>query len=191
MLGLRRAVRAVSMSAAAAGPHATSRLSSSTPVKPTSINSITLVGVVHDIQTGYVYEDPVTQFVLTTTSIDTTNPLQECVVEKDHHTVRCFGDEYSADVKSRLKEGAVVCVSGRLRLNPQLESSCNKHFYFPYVHVSPPNGSIAVVHGDRRRPPPFADGTTPTAAEGTGAAAATEEGNAAEQSGDAPEASSN
>jgi hypothetical protein len=136
--------------------------STTAPKKPASVNSLTLVGVVHDIQTGYVFEDPVTQFTLTTTSIDTTSPLQECVVEKDHHTIRCYGEEFSAEIKSRLQEGNVVCVSGRLRLNPQLEASCNKHFYFPYVHVIPPHGQVAVVHGDRRKPPAFADGPLPT-----------------------------
>lgn len=59
------------------------------------INSVTLVGVVHDIQTGYVFEDAVTQFTLTTTSLETNNPTQQCIVEKDHHTVRCFGDVFS------------------------------------------------------------------------------------------------
>jgi hypothetical protein len=34
-----------------------------------------------------------------------------------------------------------------------LESSCNKYFYFPYVHVEPPFGSLSIVHGDRRKPP--------------------------------------
>ena len=120
---------------------------------PKSVNSVTLVGVVHDVQTGYVFEDPVTQFCVTTTSIDTTNPVQECVVEKDHHTIRCFGEAFSQDVKNRIKEGNVVCVSGRLRLNPQLEPSCNKHFYFPYVHVQPPHGQVALVHADRKKPP--------------------------------------
>lgn len=134
---------------------------------PKSVNSVSLVGVVHDIQNGFVYEDAVTQFTLTTTSIDTTNPLQECVVEKDHHTIRCFGDEFSADVRSRIKEGCVACVSGRLRMNPQLEPSCNKHFYFPYIHVTPPHGQVAVVQGDRRKAPPMADGALPTATTAT------------------------
>lgn len=120
---------------------------------PKCVNSVTLVGVVHDIQGGYVYEDSVTQFTLTTTSIDTTNPQQECVVEKDHHTVRCFGDMFSAEVKAKLKEGNVVCVNGRLRLNPQSEPTCNKHFYFPFIHVQPPFGQVAVIHADRRKAP--------------------------------------
>ena len=137
-----------------------------------SVNNVTLVGVVHDLQSGFVYEDPVTQFVVTTTSLDTTNPLQECVVEKDHHTIRCFGEAFSTDIKDRIREGNVVCVTGRLRLNPQLEPSCNKYFYFPYLHVAPPHGSIAVVHGDRRRPPPMAaTASVPVADDATPAAA--------------------
>lgn len=127
------------------------------PCLAKSVNSVTLVGVVHDIQSGFVYEDPVTQFVVTTTSLDTTNPLQECVVEKDHHTVRCFGEGMAAEMKTRLREGNVVCVTGRLRLNPQLEPACNKYFYYPYLHVSAANGSVAVVHGDRRKPPVMAE----------------------------------
>ncbi|KAH9581995.1 Primosome PriB/single-strand DNA-binding [Trypanosoma melophagium] len=118
-----------------------------------SVNSVTLVGVVHDIQSGFVYEDAVTQFTLTTTSIDTTHPTQEVVVEKDHHTIRCFGELFSAEVKQKIKEGNVVCVNGRLRLSPQLEPSCNKHFYFPYIQVQPPHGQVAVIHGDRRTTP--------------------------------------
>lgn len=118
-----------------------------------SINSVTLVGVAHDIQTGYVYEDVVTQFTLTTTSLDTTNPTEECVVEKDHHTIRCFGDVFAQDVRARVKEGNVICVNGRLRLNPQIEPSCGKYYYFPYIQVQPPHGQVAVVYGDRRAPP--------------------------------------
>eukprot|EP00658_Telonema_sp_P-2_P032463 TRINITY_DN24036_c0_g1_i3.p1 TRINITY_DN24036_c0_g1~~TRINITY_DN24036_c0_g1_i3.p1 ORF type:complete len:164 (+),score=29.32 TRINITY_DN24036_c0_g1_i3:58-549(+) len=109
-----------------------------------SLNNVTLVGVVHDIQTGFVYEDAVTQFTLTTTSLDTTTSSGECAVEKDHHTIRCFGDTYSSDIKAKLKEGNVICVNGRLRMNPQLEPSCNKHFYFPFVHVQPPHGQVSV-----------------------------------------------
>ena len=159
-----------------------------------SVNNVTLVGVVHDLQSGFVYEDPVTQFVVTTTSLDTTNPLQECVVEKDHHTIRCFGEAFSTDIKDRIREGNVVCVTGRLRLNPQLEPSCNKYFYFPYLHVAPPHGSIAVVHGDRRRPPPMAatasvpvaDDATPAAATAAAATAAAATAAAATAAADAP-----
>eukprot|EP00744_Colponema_vietnamica_P019869 GILI01028153.1.p1 GENE.GILI01028153.1~~GILI01028153.1.p1 ORF type:complete len:164 (-),score=28.00 GILI01028153.1:130-621(-) len=138
-----------------------------------TINNVTLVGVVHDIQTGFVYEDPVTQFTLTTTSIDTTNPSHECVVEKDHHTIRCFGDLFSADVKSRIKEGNVVCVNGRMRLNPQLEPSCNKHFYFPFIHVQPPHGQVSVVHSDRRKAPGITSTANAAAVETPEAAATT------------------
>lgn len=139
---------------------------------PSSVNNVTLVGVVHDIQNGYVYEDRVTQFVVTTTSIDTTNPAQECVVEKDHHTVRCYGDAFAEEVRGRIKEGCVVCVSGRLRLNPQLEPTCGRHFYFPFLHVTPPHGGVALVHGDRRRPPAAQDKPIPTASSSSAATAA-------------------
>lgn len=119
-----------------------------------SVNNVTLVGVVHDIQSGYVFEDAVTQFTLTTTSIDTTSSAaQECVVEKDHHTVRCYGDVFAAEVKSKIKEGNVVCVNGRLRLNPQMEPGTNKHYYFPFLHIQPPHGQVSVVHSDRRKTP--------------------------------------
>jgi hypothetical protein len=120
---------------------------------PRTVNNVTLVGVVHDIQNGFVFENAVTQFTLTTTSLDTTSAAQECLVEKDHHTIRCFGEAFSAEVKGKIKEGNVICINGKLRLNPQLESSCNKYFYFPYVHVEPPFGSLSIVHGDRRKPP--------------------------------------
>lgn len=122
--------------------------------KETSINSVTLVGVVHDIQSGYVFEDAVTQFTLTTTSLDTNTPgAGDCVVEKDHHTIRCIGDVFSQEMKQKLADGSVVCVNGRLRLNPQLEPSCNKYYYFPYVQVQPPHGNVAVIYGDRRKAP--------------------------------------
>ena len=147
----------------------------SRPLAAKTINNVTLVGVVHDIQSGFVYEEPVTQFTLTTTSLDTTNPAQECLVEKDHHTVRCFGEQFANEIKGKLKEGNVVCVNGRLRLNPQLEPSCGKHFYFPFVHVQPPLGQVSVVHGDRRRAPANAEAPQdgegiPDAADGAAAA---------------------
>lgn len=144
-----------------------------------SINCVTLIGVVHDIQTGYVFEDAVTQFTLTTTSLDTTNPTQECVVEKDHHTVRCFGDVFSQETKQKLSEGNVVCVNGRLRLNPQLEPSCNKYYYFPYIQVQPPHGQVSVVYGDRRAPPAPVSATTGEVDNSEGASGANNGGAAA------------
>jgi hypothetical protein len=149
---------------ASTGAPTTTANAAATTARQSSVNNVTLVGVVHDVQHGFVFEDRVTQFVLTTTSIDTTNPAQECVVEKDHHTIRCYGDEFAEEVRGRVKDGNVLCVSGRLRLNPQLEPSCGKHFYFPYLHVQPPHGSVSVVHGDRRQPPTVQGGAIPTAA---------------------------
>ncbi|KPA79927.1 putative mitochondrial MP18 RNA editing complex protein [Leptomonas pyrrhocoris] len=155
-LPTRTSTRGCSSSSSSSGPSTSSftGLNAQRPgQREPSINCVTLVGVVHDIQTGYVFEDAVTQFTLTTTSLDTTNPTQECVVEKDHHTVRCFGDVFSQEVRNKLNEGNVVCVNGRLRLNPQLEPSCNKYYYFPYIQVQPPHGQVSIVYGDRRDPP--------------------------------------
>lgn len=130
-----------------------------------SVNNVTLVGVVHDIQTGYVYEDPVTQFTLTTTALDTAGGEDGCVVEKDHHTVRCFGEVFAGEVKAKIKEGAVLCVNGKLRMNPQLEPQCGKHFYFPFIHVQPPTGQVTVISSDRRKAPPTAESSDAEIAE--------------------------
>lgn len=131
-----------------------------------SINSVSLVGVAHDIQQGFVFEDPVLQFTLTTTALHTTPETgnAECVVEKDHHVIRCFGELFSQDIHQKVKEGSVVCVSGRLRLNPQLEPSVNKYYYFPYIQVQPPHGQVAVVYADRANPPQAVDPAIPAAA---------------------------
>lgn len=143
-----------------------------------SINSVSLVGVAHDIQLGFVFEESVLQFTLTTTSLQTNtlvpslpgssaaNPslgagaTEECVVEKDHHVVRCFGEVFSQEVQQKIKEGSVVCVSGRLRLNPQLEPSVNKYYYFPYIQVQPPYGQVAIVYTDRTNPPQPTDSSS-------------------------------
>lgn len=127
-----------------------------------SINAVSLVGVAHDIQAGYVFEESVLQFTVTTTALQSgvaaSRPASgssaaECVVEKDHHVVRCFGELFSQDVQQRVKEGSIVCVHGRLRLNPQLEPSVNKYYYFPYIQVQPPHGQISVIYSDRANPP--------------------------------------
>eukprot|EP00760_Papus_ankaliazontas_P034546 PhM_4_TR7252/c0_g1_i1/m.95226/K03111/ssb; single-strand DNA-binding protein len=130
---------------------ATSAATTTSPLK--SVNHVTLVGVAHDIQSGYVYEDPVCQFTLTTSALDTNvnGKTNEAVLEKDHHTVRCFGEAFSAQVRQAIREGYVVAVSGKLRLNPQLEPSTSKHHYFPYIHVTSPHGQVHVVHGDPKK----------------------------------------
>eukprot|EP00796_Vickermania_ingenoplastis_P004959 gene4959-3557_t len=140
----------------ASGP---SRPGSSFP----SINSVSLVGVAHDIQSGFVFEESVLQFTVTTTALQTSGTPGECAVEKDHHVVRCFGELFAQEVQQKIKEGNVVCVSGRLRLNPQLEPSVNKYYYFPYIQVQPPHGQVAVVYSDRANPPQTAETPTGTA----------------------------
>lgn len=141
--------------------------------KTASINSVSLVGVAHNIESGFVFEEAVLQFTLTTTALQTNvssassegcasnaTSNAECVVERDHHVIRCFGEVFSQEVQNKIKEGSVVCVNGRLRLNPQLEPSVNKYYYFPYIQVQPPHGQVAVVYTDRTSPPPLVDAPT-------------------------------
>ena len=118
-----------------------------------SVNHVTLVGVAHDIQSGFVYEEPVCQFTVSTSSLDTmiNGRPNEAVLEKDHHTVRCFGEPFSGQVRQMLREGYVVVVSGKLRLNPQLDPATSKHHYFPYLHVAAPHGNVHVIHGDPKK----------------------------------------
>ncbi|KNH03802.1 MP18 RNA editing complex protein [Perkinsela sp. CCAP 1560/4] len=118
-----------------------------------SINHVTLVGVAHDVQSGFVYEDPVCQFTLSTSSLDTmiNGRTNEAVLEKDHHTIRCFGEPFCTQVRQMIREGYVVVASGRLRLNPQMDPSTSKYHYFPYIHVSPPHGNVHVIHGDPKK----------------------------------------
>lgn len=165
------------------GPGSSSR--GTTTSGAPSINSVSLVGVAHDIQSGFVFEESVLQFTLTTTSLQTggtvpssSSPASstsagagkaggstgttDCVVEKDHHVVRCFGELFSQEVQQKVKEGSVVCVNGRLRLNPQLEPSVNKYYYFPYIQVQPPHGQVSVVYSDRSNPPQATEATQGT-----------------------------
>mmetsp|Transcript_24403 Transcript_24403/g.38004 ORF Transcript_24403/g.38004 Transcript_24403/m.38004 type:complete len:188 (-) Transcript_24403:31-594(-) len=118
-----------------------------------SINHVTLVGVAHDVQSGFVYEDPVCQFTLSTSSLDTmiNGRTNEPVLEKDHHTIRCFGEPFCTQVRQMIREGYVVVASGRLRLNPQMDPATSKYHYFPYIHVSPPHGNVHVIHGDSKK----------------------------------------
>eukprot|EP00759_Apiculatamorpha_spiralis_P040512 PhF_6_TR39062/c0_g1_i2/m.58457 len=141
-----------------AATEAAAAAATTTAVPPTqlpfkSVNHVTLVGVAHDVQAGFVYEDPVCQFTLSTSSLDTmiNGKTNEAVLEKDHHTIRCFGEPFSGQIRQMIKEGYVVVVSGRLRLNPQLDPTTSKHHYFPYIHVAPPHGNVHVIHGDPKR----------------------------------------
>ena len=118
-----------------------------------SINHVSLVGVAHDVQSGFVYEDPVCQFTLSTSSLDTmiNGRTNEPVLEKDHHTIRCFGEPFCTQVRQMVREGYVVCASGRLRMNPQMDPATSKHHYFPYIHITPPHGNVHVIHGDPKK----------------------------------------
>jgi hypothetical protein len=120
------------------------------------LNSVHLVGVVHDIQQGFVQEDPVTQFQLTCTLTardDSAEPALQAAsgsgIEKEHITVRCFGSSLAQDVRAAINDGCVVAVNGQLRTNPQPDpTASNRVFYFPFVQVnSARGGTVTVLHG--------------------------------------------
>ena len=128
-------------------------------------NVVRVVGVVHDIQQGFLIDDPVTQLTLTVTQLNcdadggpdhagnnlgapfSGSPDGSSLVtvdtgthsrvrEKDHVTVRCVGTPLSADVRHDISEGAAVVVNGQLKINRQVDSSAGgRIFPFPYVSV--------------------------------------------------------
>jgi hypothetical protein len=100
------------------------------------VNHTILSGPIKDLQEGYVFEDPVLQFVLIT---DFDNPIPGDP-DKDFHTVRLYGE--TAELKKHLREGVKVMVTGRLRLVPQYEATSNKYYHYPVVMVQPGAGSV-------------------------------------------------
>ena len=107
------------------------------------VNHILLVGVVQDIQQGFVFDDPVTQFTVST-EFEAPSPGDP---DRDFHTVRCFGEYFGKKEGGLelLREGQTVCVSGRLRMVPQFEQASNKFYHFPVVHVQEGAGSVHVL----------------------------------------------
>ncbi|EPY19292.1 RNA-editing complex protein [Strigomonas culicis] len=105
------------------------------------VNSHLLMGPVQEIQEGYVFEDHVLQFTVAT---DFEGPAQG-EPDKDFHTVRVHDDAYWGALRSKLKEGDVVVVSGRLRMVPQYDTLLKKYYHFPVVQVEPGAGCVTIV----------------------------------------------
>jgi hypothetical protein len=117
-----------------------------------------LLGSVQDVQEGYVFEDPVTQFILVT-DFEGAAPGEP---DKDFHTVRVHGAANARLVRELLlgpvtegqaapSNGATgalgkrVLVSGRLRVVPQFEARTSKYYHFPVVQVNEGSGFVRVV----------------------------------------------
>ena len=131
------------------------------------VNHVLLMGSVQDVQRGFVFEDPVLQFILATEFEDAApgDP------NRDFHTVRVFGEEQCDAVAKLLQEhgvkvgagplpprataaGAVTAedegppravVSGRLRLVPQYEPTTSRYYHFPVVQVHAGSGFVHAV----------------------------------------------
>lgn len=102
------------------------------------VNNGVLIGEVQEIQDGFVFEDKVLQFVVVT---QFENPLPGDS-DRDYHTVRVYGEEFTQHVKTLLTNGSRVMVTGRLRLVPQYEQSTNKFYHFPILIVQPGSGNV-------------------------------------------------
>ncbi len=118
------------------------------------VNHVVLVGAAQDITQGYVFEDRVLQFVVTT-MFDDPAPGDP---DRDFHTVRVFGEELAAAVAEQLRgagasassatAGGVkrtVMVSGRLRMIPQYEPTAGRYYHFPVVHVHAGSGNVVCL----------------------------------------------
>lgn len=105
------------------------------------VNTCVLLGSVTDVQEGYVFEDHVLQFTLVT-AFEGPAPGDP---DKDFHTVRVYDERYWGPIRDQLREGAQCCVTGRLRMVPQFDTSLKKYYHFPVVQVFPGTGSVLQV----------------------------------------------
>jgi hypothetical protein len=121
------------------------------------LNSVSLVGVVHDVQGGYIGTDFITQFQLAINLVPVDNdcplinPLPSSkkvkrpvhVREREYFTIRASG--LSNELKAALHDGAVVSVEGMLKTNVQPEPLANhKLFANPFIWVKMMNSSSDV-----------------------------------------------
>ncbi|KEG11591.1 RNA-editing complex protein [Trypanosoma grayi] len=105
------------------------------------VNHCVVLGMVQNIQEGYVFEDKVVQFTLIT-DFEGPSPGDP---DKDFHTVRVFDGSYSEQVKQELREGERFLVTGRLRMVPQYDSAMKKYYHYPVIQVHPGSGSVLKV----------------------------------------------
>ena len=129
------------------------------------VNTTLLIGQAQDAQRGFVFEDPVLQFVVATDFADAA-PGDPTV---DFHTVRVFGEHLCNEVEKTLVNSGLcvvggkmppppktsdalpsngiarVLVSGRLRMVPQYEPTTSKYYHFPIIHVHNASGHINAI----------------------------------------------
>lgn len=106
------------------------------------VNHGVFLGTVQDVQEGFVFEEPVVQFVLAT-QFESPSPGDP---DKDLHTVRVYGGgDFASSIRAMLRTNKRVMVTGRVRLVPQYEHSTNKFYHYPIVMVHPGSGSVMEV----------------------------------------------
>lgn len=105
------------------------------------VNNCVLMGVVRDLQEGYVFEDHVLQFTVVT-DFEGPSPGDP---DKDFHTVRVYDEGYWRPLRDSLREGQHCLVSGRLRMVPQYDTAMKKYYHFPVMQVYPGTGNLLPV----------------------------------------------
>ncbi|KEG08821.1 RNA-editing complex protein [Trypanosoma grayi] len=142
------------------------------PIRP--LNRVTLLGALHDVQTGFLDQSSVFQFVLTCSFLDlqaatdakkpaAVNPSvsvalgvaageqQKQQAAKEQYTVRCLGDEaYTDALRGALEEGCIVQVVGRLKTIETMDGS--KKQLFPFIIVEQGRWSnVSLIHSPRKQ----------------------------------------
>jgi len=125
------------------------------------LNSMSVVGVAHDVQQGFLGPTAVTQFSVTTLIANVDDGTEEVHTlassaakmrgtarAKETYAVRCMGDEIAAQARQTVQEGSLVEVNGRLALNPQADTTGNLKVTrnFPFIRVRDTYGSVKVLH---------------------------------------------
>ena len=123
-----------------------------------AVNTV-LVGVVRDVQEGFVGATRVLQYVLAISndnhsrSSSSCNPNMtdaEAATEEDDEedliVVRCMGDLVPvALLRSQVHVGSTLFVTGTLRMNRNVDTASRRSHAYPYVKVVPPLGFVRAV----------------------------------------------
>jgi hypothetical protein len=133
-----------------------------------TINRVTLVGVVRDMQSGALNDTSCLQFTLVTQDIDTSATVppagpSDSVVPlarrstgcaKQQFCVRCTSpdEEVVNRLRLRLEEGSMVKCIGQLRLNSQVDGGKRRHFPYISISLADTTKGLLVLPPKRTRP---------------------------------------
>lgn len=131
-----------------------------------AVNRVTLVGVVRDVQSGFVSETPCLQFTLVTQDFDipqsrVANSSEESLpiarrtsgCTKQQFAVRCTSanEEEINKLRLRLEEGTLIKCVGQLRINMQIDSGRRRSFPYVSVPLTDNTKGVLVLSAKRSR----------------------------------------